>query len=78
MEPITKNPPIACQICNKKINDRFYDCKVSLGGWCDCCPACSSNYGIGLGTGKGQEYIKQDNGTFVLTKGGMTKKEMEE
>lgn len=53
------NPPSKCDICNGPfIYDCFYDAKTSRGGWANMCAVCFYEYGVGLGTGLGQEYHK--------------------
>ena len=52
--------PEKCDICEDKIKDEFYDGATRLRGkpWAVMCPACFSDYGVGLGIGKGQRFIK--------------------
>ncbi len=45
-----------CDICKKEISGNFIDGKTILGPWAYMCPSCFKEYGIGLGTGKGQEF----------------------
>jgi len=42
-----------CNICN--VNDAEYDGKTVRGPWAYMCEGCFDEYGIGLGTGKGQK-----------------------
>lgn len=65
----TKTSPVTCNICSRTIGDKFYDARVRGGGWADLCPACFRQIGNGLGTGNGQEYTKQPDGTFQKTAG---------
>ena len=48
--------PEQCDICKKPITTVFIDGNTSFGGWANMCPDCHSQYGKGLGTGKGQKY----------------------
>jgi len=51
------SPITSCQLCQQKINKRFIDGKTKQGPWAIMCPACHTWRGVGLGAGKGQEYI---------------------
>lgn len=54
------NPPSKCDICEGPfLNDVMYDAKTLRGAWANMCMECFHNYGVGLGTGLGQEYQKQ-------------------
>lgn len=44
-----------CDMCKKR--DTAYDAKTKMGCWASLCPQCYEIYGIGLGTGKGQQLI---------------------
>lgn len=52
--------PKQCGICGDKIKDEFIDGATRFSGkpWTIMCPACFKDYGVGLGTGKGQRFIK--------------------
>ena len=52
--------PVACDTCNNKLADApwFVDGATSRG-WALMCPRCHANYGIGLGTGRGQKYSSE-------------------
>lgn len=45
-----------CQLCNQPITTEFIDGKTVMGPWAIMCRACHSQYGCGLGTGRGQLY----------------------
>lgn len=54
------DPPTACDIdASHKITDTFIDGSTSRG-WANMCPACHTEYGRGLGTGRGQKYEKRE------------------
>ena len=46
-----------CNFCSK---DAHYDAKTSFGPWASMCEEHYKKYGIGLGTGKGQELVLED------------------
>ncbi len=51
------NPaPTKCDICNEKLVDTFIDGKTTIGPWGILCEKCFDQYGVGLGTNKGQKY----------------------
>lgn len=60
---------INCDICKTPITNAFVDGKTILGPWANMCIPCSKSYGLGLGTGVGQLYQKQQNGEFVKVAG---------
>lgn len=53
-------PPSACQICHSPITDEFIDGRTHLGSWAFMCHDCHVIMGVGLGTGRGQLYKKND------------------
>ena len=62
MKQWTGAAPAICDLCHQPITTAFVDGKVKGGGWALMCPRCHQRAGIGLGTGKGQQYHKQPNG----------------
>lgn len=44
-----------CDIC--RTQNAKYDAMTSRGPWAYMCSSCFSDYGVGLGLGKGQELI---------------------
>lgn len=50
------NPPTHCDLCKTPITTQFYDAFLGLGTCANVCPSCFYEYGIGLGTGRGQCY----------------------
>ena len=61
-------PPYNCDICCGEITDLFIDGKTARGSWGILCKKCHQLYGVGLGTGRGQQYEKQ-NGEWIKTAG---------
>ena len=51
------SPITICQMCEQQIGKRFIDGQTKGGSWGILCPACHATNGVGLGTGKGQEYV---------------------
>jgi len=51
------------------IIDVFYDGKTRAGPWAFMTPAAFANYGVGLGTGRGQKYERQADGRWLKTEG---------
>ena len=59
-----------CYICGKECEHYLYDGATKMGPWATMCRACMSKFGIGLGTGKGQEYLKnEETGEFEKLRG---------
>ncbi len=62
--------PKVCQMCGGKIVDIFIDGKVGrFGSWAIMCNSCHISSGTGLGTGKGQKFEKQPNGSWLKIEG---------
>jgi hypothetical protein len=38
------------------LTDGFIDGATTFGQWANMCPSCHARYGVGLGTGRGQQY----------------------
>jgi hypothetical protein len=51
------DPEILCDFCHRLV-DVWVDGKTTLGPWANMCLACFRVAGIGLGTGKGQKYVR--------------------
>ncbi len=62
------NPPATCDVCNGPFNKTMYDASVG-GPWGCICNACFKSHHCTLGTGRGQKYERQDDGTFLKTAG---------
>lgn len=63
-EKVIWHGSVNCDICNKKIEDFLYDSKTVFGPWAVMCKKCMSEYGTGIGKGRGQEYVKNEKGEF--------------
>jgi hypothetical protein len=63
------DPPKRCDICGAPIENEFVDGAVWMGGWANMCIPCHKGCGVGLGTGRGQHYKKQQDGTFEKVEG---------
>lgn len=57
-----------CDLCDAELTDVKYDAATTLGPWGILCRSCMGRYGLGLGTGRGQEY-KHDGKYWIKTKG---------
>lgn len=66
-------PPSSCDACLGDLNNTFFDAKLKGHGWAIVCQECFNERGIGLGTGKGQQYRKKNN-EWVKVKGTTQKK----
>lgn len=59
-----------CDICGKECEHYLYDAATKMGPWAKMCRGCMSQFGIGLGMGKGQEYLKNEQtGEFEKIRG---------
>jgi len=61
--------PVKCDICSFDFGQFFVDGKTKMGPWACMCKICFSRYGLGLGTGRGQQYEKQPSGEWLKTQG---------
>lgn len=64
--------PKTCDTCETELLGVFYDAKTSLNGmWANMCTTCFSlGPGLGkLGTGWGQRYERQPDGSWLKTGG---------
>lgn len=61
--------PTKCDINGEPFLKEFVDGKTTMGPWANMCPQCFRDYGVGLGTGRGQKYEKQDDGRWMKTEG---------
>ena len=62
-------PPDMCDMCRRGICDVFIDGKTSRGPWANMCVACHMTHGVGLGTGRGQQYELRKSGDWVKVQG---------
>ena len=51
------------------IKDEFIDGKTRMGPWANMSPESFKQYGVGLGTGRGQKYKKQPDGKWKKIQG---------
>jgi hypothetical protein len=58
-----------CDICRNPIADEFIDGATVRGMWMLMHPVCHGIFGQGLGKGRGQRFVKQQNGKFLRTEG---------
>lgn len=63
------NTPLRARECPKTLGNEIVDGMVRGSGWALMCPACHSQNGVGLGTGKGQRYQKAVDGNFYKVEG---------
>lgn len=63
------DPPKKCNICKDEIGNEMFDAKTIMGPWANMCGACFVMYGIKLGTGFGQKYVKDNKGDFIKVGG---------
>lgn len=61
-------PPARCELCGDPIRMTFTDGATGRG-WANMCPCCFGLYGLGHGTGRGQQYTKQRDGKWLKTQG---------
>lgn len=70
MTTIYHNPPSICDVCGGSIGKGFVDGATRRGPWAImCAERCYPAHGVGLGTGKGQKYERQEDGTFKKVQG---------
>jgi len=65
----TGTPVSECNICDTKIEEVFIDGATWRGAWAIMCPNCYASHGIGLGLGKGQKFVKQDDERWLKVEG---------
>lgn len=61
--------PCNCDICTLTLRSVFVDGATRQGPWANMCMSCHRIYGHGLGTGRGQQYEKQQDGRWLKTAG---------
>ena len=54
-----------CDFCGCEISNTLIDGMTHIGSWAVMCPKCHKIHGVGLGTGKGQKYVRDEVGDFV-------------
>lgn len=69
-QPVYWSGPVQCDLNRKhELKTTMYDAKSIYGPWGTMCAECFPRYGIGLGTGKGQKYEKQEDGKWKKVEG---------
>lgn len=63
------SPIRKCDLCSMPIQKEFVDGKTLSGPWGILCPACHRTFGYGVGTGRGQRYQLQENGSWLKVEG---------
>ncbi len=58
-----------CDFCQQTLTTEFIDGKTVAGPWAKMCPLCALDFGVGVGTGKGQVYQRQANGAWKKVRG---------
>jgi hypothetical protein len=53
-----------CQVHNDNMTEATYDAATIYGPWAYMCDPCSAQFGVGLGTGRGQRIIYTREGTY--------------
>ena len=62
--------PEACQLCENEIKTTFIDGCTYSGQWGYMCARCHAIQGVGLGTGRGQQYkLDKTDNKFYKVKG---------
>ena len=63
------NPPAICDNCKQPFKTFMYDAKTVYGPWANLCSDCFNVIGLGIGTGLGQQYIKNKDGDWIKNAG---------
>jgi hypothetical protein len=58
-----------CDVCEGTVSTMFVDGRMTAGPWANMCRVCFVNHGVGLGTGRGQKYVKQADGKWLKVEG---------
>lgn len=61
--------PKTCGYCGTRLSDVFYDTRTTDGPWACLCRRCFNHVGSGLGSGLGQKYQKQPDGSWACVAG---------
>jgi hypothetical protein len=61
--------PESCDICHDPIASTFIDGIVRNGPWAIMCTYCHNLWGVGLGLGRGQRYVRQPDDTWLKVEG---------
>lgn len=66
----TGTPPELCDLCCRPLGNTFVDGATKPQGRWGCLDLkCHRVHGVGVGTGKGQVYRRQDDGRWLKTEG---------
>ena len=68
-EVIYAKPPKHCDLCKHRLTNNFVDGRTRRGPWANMCWECYKVFGVGLGTGQGQQYMPRDDGSWVKVAG---------
>ena len=64
--------PEKCDVCGNAIDKAFVDGKTKVGPWGILCTECWFQFGVGLGTGLGQLYLRdKDSDRFFQYHGAI-------
>lgn len=66
------NAPDVCDCCGESFDGQQYMIDGAIKGsiaWANMCAGCFSREGKGIGWGKGQLYLKQDDGSWLMVAG---------
>ena len=58
-----------CDLCGVELKKSRIDGKTIHGPWANMCPMCHLQFGVGFGTGKGQKFDLQKDGTWKKVQG---------
>ena len=59
-----------CDWCEDQILGVMYDARIpKIGQWANLCPSCFWNLDCTLGTGRGQRYMLQPDGSWIKAEG---------
>jgi hypothetical protein len=61
--------PTSCELCNNRLRVSFYDAKTPGGPWGMICSLCFTIHDMRTGTGWGQKYERQRDGSWLKTEG---------
>lgn len=58
-----------CDTCDGDFGKVMFDAKIPRSSWANLCAGCFRAHGCSLGTGQGQQYVKQANGQWLKVAG---------
>ena len=72
----TGKAPRRCDVCEGMLTskddtaqDAFTDGRLHIGTWGILCDGCHETFGVGHGVGKGQRYVRQQDGRWMKVAG---------